>query len=440
MKNESKNKNIGEEIIDTDMSDVIKNYNFVHELLENIFADDDEKIILLKILSGFQNFFKASHVLYLDYKKDLHCFYLTGHDEKCILLPNATSLFSEHEKSMLFAIQKMNTSLIIENTHQENRFRCDEVLPLSQESSLILKKFERYKQLKGVFIFYYPLLNYHQLKEHYKRISFFMNTWSDIFATKIELVIESKKRKNIEEQLLSTKRLFTMNTLIRGIAHEIRNPLQIASGFLSLLRQQLEGGRLPLSADIEESMGKIELALDRINGTIHTMGQLQISSKNLVPIDINRLLQDLTERHQGHFQQNNIVLQFTPHEKPILFRAEADVISQIYYQLLLNALDALENTPRDPGTKKITVTLATTEKRCIQWCIHDNGAGIENNILSRIFDPFFTTKDPGKGPGLGLTLVHNSISALKGSVTIETEKDQFTKVCITLPLHKDDLL
>jgi signal transduction histidine kinase len=71
------------------------------------------------------------------------------------------------------------------------------------------------------------------------------------------------------------------------------------------------------------------------------------------------------------------------------------------------------------------------EKQNYRIEIEDNGCGISQENIKKIFNPFFTTKE--KGSGLGLAIVRKIIEAHQGSITIESEKGQGTRVKLLLP-------
>jgi CheY-like chemotaxis protein len=68
--------------------------------------------------------------------------------------------------------------------------------------------------------------------------------------------------------------------------------------------------------------------------------------------------------------------------------------------------------------------------------VADTGQGIAPDVLDRIFDPFFTTKPVGKGTGLGLSQVHGFAHQAGGTVKVESELGQGTKLTILLPRHE----
>ena len=81
---------------------------------------------------------------------------------------------------------------------------------------------------------------------------------------------------------------------------------------------------------------------------------------------------------------------------------------------------------------EITLHASVTGKQ-VTLKFHDNGIGIEETIIGKIFDPFFTTKTTGEAAGVGLYLCHEIVQNHGGTITVESEKDQYTEFTITLP-------
>ncbi len=104
-------------------------------------------------------------------------------------------------------------------------------------------------------------------------------------------------------------------------------------------------------------------------------------------------------------------------------------ISQIWLNLIINALDAME----EEGMLEI-VTKA--EKGHVQVIICDSGHGISPEHLSKIFDPFFTTKDVGQGTGLGLHLVYHLATKHGGQIEVHSQVGQGSRFTVQLPAVK----
>ncbi|MBF0314331.1 MAG: HAMP domain-containing histidine kinase [Oligoflexia bacterium] len=422
------------EVLNYELSEILHDFNFVFEELEFLIQESDEATILSQITSGLKNFLGAKNVLYFVYDSTKNEFRWAAGSEECNQKKIPGKNFCNSEGSMLFAIKEMGTSLVIQNTENETRFVCDEILSLSGPQSIVLKRIEKDNELKGVVIFYFSLINGNQLRALYHKISRFLAVWNDLFLMKLELLAERKRRKILEEKLLCGTRIASLNTLLHGIAHEICNPLQIASGFFELLKPAIKEHVPDADSEIDKTCAKVETSLSRIKTIIDFMIKLHPKEKLNTSVDLNGLLAELSELHRNHFQNNGIDLIFTPCCSPVWVLGGETLFEQVYHQLLTNAFDALTDTLCVQMQKSVQVDLHIESAKCIQWCIYDNGIGIEKHNLPKIFDPFFTTKDPGKGPGLGLTLVHNSIYVLNGQISVESERNRFTKICITIPL------
>ncbi len=101
---------------------------------------------------------------------------------------------------------------------------------------------------------------------------------------------------------------------------------------------------------------------------------------------------------------------------PDLPQVEAGVsaLEHILTNLLVNAFDAVQ-----PETGRIRVSaVAAPDRRQVLLRVEDNGPGVSPELVSKIFDPFFTTKEINKGTGLGLTVVHELMRELHGSVEV----------------------
>jgi C4-dicarboxylate-specific signal transduction histidine kinase len=90
-------------------------------------------------------------------------------------------------------------------------------------------------------------------------------------------------------------------------------------------------------------------------------------------------------------------------------------LEQVLGNLMLNALDAVS-----PGTGRIRVSAGLDPALGeLLFEVADNGPGVPEGDKARIFDPFYTTKEPGRGTGLGLTVVYGLVSEAGGSISVE---------------------
>jgi CheY-like chemotaxis protein len=99
------------------------------------------------------------------------------------------------------------------------------------------------------------------------------------------------------------------------------------------------------------------------------------------------------------------------------------------------------------GNGRIEVQLGTTEiqgisctscrqtiqGRHLELSVHDNGPGIDPQVLERMFEPFFSTKEVGKGSGMGLAMVHGIVHEHGGHVLVESRPGKGTRFRVLFP-------
>ncbi len=109
-------------------------------------------------------------------------------------------------------------------------------------------------------------------------------------------------------------------------------------------------------------------------------------------------------------------------------------LSQVFINLIQNALDACHERPAGAGGACIEIEGCLRDEQAILK-VQDNGAGIPSDIIDKILDPFFTTKEVGRGMGLGLSICHGIIQAHDGRLDIQSEMGRGTTVTVTLPCY-----
>jgi CheY-like chemotaxis protein len=106
-------------------------------------------------------------------------------------------------------------------------------------------------------------------------------------------------------------------------------------------------------------------------------------------------------------------------------------LHQVVVNLCGNALHAMRETG---GTLEVGAhAVATPVGAHVQLVVRDSGAGMPADVRERAFDPFFTTKPPGEGSGMGLAMVHGIVSAMQGTIALQSEPGRGTTVTIELP-------
>jgi signal transduction histidine kinase len=134
----------------------------------------------------------------------------------------------------------------------------------------------------------------------------------------------------------------------------------------------------------------------------------------------------------------NILVTFTYDTDTIMITGNGEQLSKTFMSLLGNAIYAVRKQAVRKQEQHIAyqpeVKVGIRSKdNIVEMRIHDNGIGIEETIINKIFDPFFTTKPTGEASGVGLYLAHEVIQNYGGDIRVNSVKDEYCELTITLP-------
>ena len=209
------------------------------------------------------------------------------------------------------------------------------------------------------------------------------------------------------EHMMQMEKLSALGTLVGGVAHEINNPLMGVMNYVEFAQEKTT------DVKIAKVLGQALHEIERIKNIVRNMLiYVRTKSNPTESCHISKTIDQTLLLLEGELKKTNIRIQLdvAEHLPAILF--STDSLQQVLINLLLNARDALNETPEP----RIDIT-AVVNGEFLKLSICDNGSGIPEAVLTRIFDPFFTTKPPGKGTGLGLSVSHRLIEEAGGSIT-----------------------
>lgn len=278
-------------------------------------------------------------------------------------------------------------------------------------------------------------------------------------SEELELRVRERTRE-LEEahlRLLQQEKLASVGVLAAGIAHEINNPmgfiisnLQTLSKYLDRLFTLVDALRPPGGTEGDERFSRLcrELKLDFIRGDAPQLIRQSLDGGERV----KRIV--LSLKAFSHIDEA-VPAEFSPaaeidhalevaatmipadtvitrsYEPVPMLRGNGAAFSQAMLALVQNACDAV------PRGLHIHLGVRSVGGNVEITC-SDNGDGIPDAILPRIFEPFFTTKPVGKGSGLGLSLVHQTVSSLGGSIEAGRSPDGGALFTIRIPSREGD--
>jgi signal transduction histidine kinase len=242
----------------------------------------------------------------------------------------------------------------------------------------------------------------------------------------------TEKARLAEAAAMKERRLAAMGELAAGIAHEINNPL----GGLQNAVEDLKRPELP-SERRRQYLELLASGLARIGETVNRLRRFTPRESALEPVALPDVVHDALElvAHRAR----RLSVRVVPPEVTAADGARFTVpglrveIGQAVLNLLVNALDALEEGgSRDPAGPRIDVVLRTAPDG-VRLAVTDNGPGVESGMLQRLGDLFYTTKEVGRGTGLGLALVQNAMRRHGGHLYLTSERGRSFRAELHFP-------
>ncbi|MBE4907170.1 sensor histidine kinase [Bacillus luteolus] len=230
----------------------------------------------------------------------------------------------------------------------------------------------------------------------------------------IDITEEEEREKRIQQ----SEKLAVLGSAAARAAHEIRNPLAVIHGFLSLMKQSSEENskKLQLPLMLKE--------LDRINSIVEDMLMM---AKPGVPTLKEAYIEDILNEILPFYRESqgtkNIQFEVNVTRLPLLL--DTRQIKQVLYNLIRNSCEAM-------GERGKLSIYSVVEGNMYLLFIKDNGAGIPENIRERVFEPFLTSKETGTG--LGLIIVQRIIENHHGTIELYSSSEKGTTFLISIPL------
>ena len=261
------------------------------------------------------------------------------------------------------------------------------------------------------------------------------------------LQVEIAGREKTEAALHQAQKLQAVGQLAGGIAHDFNNMLATVLGNLELMERRMpQPGKDWTDSDSEKLQRLIERATGAVQrGAQLTSRLLAFSRRQRLaarPTDMNALLRELITLATSTLGRR---VQVASELSDELWPAMVDPsqVEAAILNLCLNARDAMPDGGRlTLSTSNVTAGAVGSvlvsdgdlaPGNYVRICISDTGIGMTPEVKARAFDPFFTTKGPGAGSGLGLSQVYGMARQSGGSVMIDSEPGQGTRVTLILP-------
>lgn len=281
----------------------------------------------------------------------------------------------------------------------------------------------------------------------------------ELVHTKTEKLTNAlEDMKKYQAKLVSQEKLASLGSLTAGIAHEIKNPLNLIQNSAQIITNFANDSeefntklkkRNYNNEDIEyfiDDINDLKMAsriimdnCKRADSIIKSMLSQSRSEKSVLSTKLLEAIVDQSVNlsyHAMRAKPNSINVELIKeYQENVVIKCYPDDLERALINIVDNSFFAMKKKKENKGQEdyhpKLNITLIKNE-RMTEIRIKDNGIGIKNELKEKVLEPFFTTKPTGLGTGLGMSMVNDVALSHHGELSIKSVENEFTEVIITL--------
>jgi len=233
---------------------------------------------------------------------------------------------------------------------------------------------------------------------------------------------DTESVRRIEDEIELSRRLSASGRLNRGVAHEVKNPINAIVLHLQLLQNKLS----QTDPDTNRHMDIIDSEIHRLDRVVQTLVDfMRPRELHLEQLDLRRLLEEVATLAAPDAENHGVTIQQTISPGSLPVRADADLMKQAILNVVINGIQAMPSG----GT---LIVSASRDQETVHLEIQDCGTGIPKDVQDKVFELYFTTKKSGSGIGLAET--YKILQWHHGSVEFESVAERGTTFRFRLPL------
>ncbi len=240
-----------------------------------------------------------------------------------------------------------------------------------------------------------------------------------------------QRTRKLEARNRHEQEMATLGTLAANLAHEIRNPLNSINLNLELVEEDLQGGTAESAA---VSLADTRSEVNRLGRLVSDfLTYARPSDVFFEVVDLADLVVGVRDFLAAESLERGVGLRLKVAPEEIVVRGDNGQLRQVLMNLVLNAVEAVENL--DTDRRLVNLVVETCEDQA-EVAIRDLGDGVAEEELERIRDAFFTKRRGGSG--LGLAIAERVIDAHGGRLTLENLNPSGFEARVILPLSTED--
>jgi signal transduction histidine kinase len=237
----------------------------------------------------------------------------------------------------------------------------------------------------------------------------------------------AQELETTQEQIIHSRKIASLGTLVSGIAHELNNPI---NNIVLTIDTLIEGSK------VDEERRKVLLddilkqALRSSEIVKNLLDFSRAETSVFKELDLAQVLRETVSLVGNQVALSRVkVRDEIAGDLPRLV-GNRQGLQQVFLNLVVNAIQAM------PQGGELTLRARRAGERDIEVQVADTGQGIPEENLSAIFDPFFTTKEVGKGTGLGLSVSYGVIKKHGGQIQVASRVGKGTTFTVVLPVRE----
>jgi len=234
---------------------------------------------------------------------------------------------------------------------------------------------------------------------------------------------DAESVRRIEDEIEISRRLSASGRVTRGVAHEVKNPINAIVLHLQLLQNKMQQDD-PESRRHVDIIGNEIRRLDRVIQILVDFTRPR--DLRLEEVDLRRIFEDVVVLATPDASRHGVSLASDLCGEPLLVRVDPDLMKQAIMNLVINGMQAM--------ARGGTLTLvARREDESIVGEIRDQGCGIPPEAREKIFELYFTTKEDQGGSGIGLAQTYQIMQWHYGSIEFDSVVGAGTTFRLRLP-------
>jgi PAS domain S-box-containing protein len=270
---------------------------------------------------------------------------------------------------------------------------------------------------------------------------------ADGSVSKLSVYRDITEIKQLEARMQQAQKMESLGSLAGGIAHDFNNLLFPIIGLSEMMLADMIPGT-PEYENLQEILRAGRRGKELVK-QILTFSRRNESQR--MPVRFDVVLKEVIKLCRATIPSDIAITRDIQPDCGMIL-ADPTQLHQIAMNLITNAYHAVGSSSGKIHVSLTSVTAmppdlaplvdntgtAPAPGPYVRFSVSDNGCGVDPGSLKKIFDPYFTTKEPGRGTGLGLSVVLGIVRQCKGDVTVHTKLGKGSKFDVYLPVISDE--